>query len=130
MDKLPSCVRDRLNPALDKIGDLRKQIDDYLASPSAKAAFKGYPGIKTTPNGGPDFSGTPYLYKPKPGEKNIVEIDYKGGRRDDFKAANEKAGIPGTDAPEGYTWHHVDEYNPKTGKGTMQLVRSDAHEAT
>ncbi|MNC11034.1 hypothetical protein D3C75_587180 [compost metagenome] len=25
-------------------------------------------------------------------------------------------------------WHHVDDYNPKTNKGTMQLVEQRAHQ--
>ncbi|MCD4530005.1 MULTISPECIES: HNH endonuclease signature motif containing protein [Pseudomonas] len=29
----------------------------------------------------------------------------------------------------GYTWHHVDDFNPKTGTTTMQLVKTSAHEA-
>ena len=29
-----------------------------------------------------------------------------------------------------YTWHHVDNYNPKTGKATLELVETPAHVAT
>lgn len=32
--------------------------------------------------------------------------------------------------PEEYTWHHLDDYNPETNKTTMQLVDSNAHDAT
>ncbi|MEX0297331.1 HNH endonuclease, partial [Pseudomonas putida] len=29
-----------------------------------------------------------------------------------------------------YTWHHLDDFDPATGKGTMQLIANSAHEAT
>lgn len=29
-----------------------------------------------------------------------------------------------------YTWHYFDDFDPKTGKCTMQLVLRKAHEAT
>ena len=45
----------------------------------------------------------------------------QGSRGHDFTAAFKKAGIPRADA-KGYTWHHVDDFDRKTGKTTMQLV--------
>ncbi|WP_411969640.1 HNH endonuclease [Pseudomonas sp. p1(2021b)] len=30
--------------------------------------------------------------------------------------------------PRGYVWHHLDDYDPKTNKGTMQLVEQRAHQ--
>lgn len=98
-----------------------------------RAAEKGFPGIKTTKNGGPDFAGTPYLYPTKEGQKNIVKIKMTGDRQKDFKAANEKAGFPdaGRKSPhEDYTWHHLDDYDPSKGTCTMQLVEKEAHKAT
>lgn len=56
-----------------------------------------------------------------------------GNKGSDFKAANEEAGFPnaGRKSPVvDCTWHHVDDFDPETGETTMQLVRSDAHEAT
>lgn len=53
-------------------------------------------------------------------------IPYQGSRGRDFTLANRQAGFSRT--PAGYTWHHVD-YNPRTGHGTMQLVRTDVHDA-
>lgn len=97
----------------------------------AKAAAKGFPGIKLTRLGGPDFKGTPYLYQNlQPGQRNIVSIQLQGTRPRDFREANRLAGFPGSRPPPGYTWHHVDNYNPRTGRATMQLVRREAHEAT
>ena len=82
-------------------------------------------------NGGVDFVDSPYLYPVGSGQKNIVTIEYTGSRRQDFGAANIEAGISTTQKPPAdYTWHHLDDYNPRTNTGTLQLVRTDAHEAT
>ncbi|PWC09216.1 hypothetical protein B4923_20675, partial [Brenneria roseae subsp. americana] len=85
-----------------------------------------YPGV--------DFSGTDALYK---GGTNTVKIKMTGGRYGDFKAANDIAGYKGPSGiatgkahPDGYTWHHLDDYNPATNESTMQLVKTEAHEAT
>jgi len=102
-------------------------------TPAERAAEKGFPDIKTSPNGGPDFKGTPYLYKVKDGQENIVKIKLTGDRGKDFKAANEEAGFleAGKKSPDSdYTWHHFDDYDPVTNESTMQLAQSDAHEAT
>ena len=29
-----------------------------------------------------------------------------------------------------YTWHHMDDFNPKTGESTMQLVKRIDHEGS
>lgn len=100
-----------------------------------QAAAKGYPGVRVTPNGGPTFAGTDYLFPVEEGQKNIVDITMTGSRRLDFRAANQAAGIqdlvpPGADAPSGYVWHHVDDYNLNTGSATLELVQQGAHRAT
>lgn len=65
------------------------------------------------------------------GQKNIVTIEYTGTRPRDFGAANLEAGISTTQqAPKGYTWHHLDDYDPVTNTGTMQLIKREVHEAT
>ncbi|CAM3139260.1 HNH endonuclease [Flavobacterium frigoris] len=86
----------------------------------------------------PDYTtkGGKYLY-PKTslqsGQKNVVEITMTGNMRNDFKAANEAAGFSsfGYDAPKRgdiqFTWHHLDDFNPVTGKVTAQLVDQSAH---
>ncbi|KGT97008.1 RHS repeat-associated core domain-containing protein, partial [Dickeya fangzhongdai] len=83
---------------------------------------------------GVDFSGTDALYQ---GGTNTVKIKMTGGRYGDFKAANELAGYKGASGmatgkahPDGYTWHHLNDYNPVTNESTMQLVKTEAHEAT
>ncbi|WP_165786317.1 RHS repeat-associated core domain-containing protein [Methylomonas sp. Kb3] len=78
---------------------------------------------------GVDFSGSPDLFPSGTGQQSIVEITMQGSRSRDFVQAYKAAGISPVDA-EGYTWHHVDDFNPSTGKTTMQLVKTEAHEAS
>jgi hypothetical protein len=88
-------------------------------------------GAVRNANGGVDFVDSPYLYPVSEGQKNIVTIEYTGSRRQDFGAANREAELGTTQKPpEGYTWHHLDDYNPATNTGTMQLIETGAHEAT
>jgi len=103
--------------------------------PHRKAESKGYKGVKITGNGGLTFANTEYLYPTENGQSNIVNIHLTGSRRADFQLANEKAGLShaipkGKEAPAGYVWHHVDDYNPETGTATLELVISGAHRAT
>ncbi len=90
-----------------------------------KAIAKGYKGVKMTPNGGPDFSESPYIYPAKGVERSVVEITLTGSRTKDYAAALLEAKMKSQ--PTGYVWHHVDDYNPKTGKSTMQLVEHNPH---
>jgi hypothetical protein len=89
------------------------------------AASKGFPGIARTAEGGPDFAGSNYLY---PGQGSIQDIILTGSRTADIEAANAAAGLQET--PLGYVWHHVDNFDPVSGMGTLQLVEQAAHEAT
>jgi RHS repeat-associated protein len=77
---------------------------------------------------GVNFAGSDALYPAGPGQENIVKIKMQGSRGRDFTEANKRAKLDGT--PSGYTWHHVDDFNPRTGTCTMQLVTTEAHEAT
>ena len=82
-------------------------------------------------NGGVDFAGHPDLYPAGEGQQNTVKVEYTGSRRQDFGAANREANLGTTQQPpDGYTWHHLDDYDPDTNTGTMQLVKTDTHEAT
>lgn len=82
--------------------------------------------IPASKNGyAPDFSGTSYLYKATGNQKNIVQVKLTGSLADDFAAANKAAGLSGK--PTGYTWHHLDDYNPSTGMATLQLVETKVH---
>jgi YD repeat-containing protein len=94
----------------------------------AQAAAKGYSGVRVNPNGGPTFAGTDYLYPVSEGQRNIVEITMQGSRRMDFELANRAAGLAET--PANYVWHHVADFEPLTGKATLELVEIGAHKAT
>ena len=110
-----------------------KAAQDYNASRKGyeKALEKGYIGVEKTPNGGPSFANSEYIYK-KDGNKMIVTIKATGSRREDFKQADkyikEKYGIESR--PDGYTWHHLDDYNVAENEITMELVLTDAHKAS
>jgi hypothetical protein len=77
--------------------------------------------------GGVDFSRSSALYPARPGQRSIVEVEYTGSYPLDFAAANKAAGFSRT--PKGYTWHHLDNYNPITNRGTFQLVETPVHQA-
>ncbi|WP_244110117.1 RHS repeat-associated core domain-containing protein [Burkholderia ambifaria] len=75
---------------------------------------------------GVDFSGSPDLFPVTEGQRNIVEITMQGSRSRDFVQAFKEANISKADAT-GYTWHHLNDFNPETGRTTMQLVQTQAH---
>jgi hypothetical protein len=123
-----------INPSLFMMGGGEGVPSEWAPSgptlpfPADIAAANGYPDIGTTENGGPTFVGTKYLYPVAQGQLNVVEIPLTGSRRKDVKAANAIAGFART--PRNYTWHHVDDFNPAAGTGSLELVERDAHEAT
>ncbi|POP74159.1 type IV secretion protein Rhs [Pseudomonas syringae] len=78
---------------------------------------------------GVDFTGSSDLFPVSGNQKNIVTITMQGSRGRDFTQAYKEAGIKPS-AADDYTWHHLDDFDPKTGKTTMQLVTTSAHEAT
>jgi hypothetical protein len=85
--------------------------------------------LKATKNGlCADFAGTKYLYPAKGKEKNIIKIKLTGNDYYDFKLANDLAGL--SKKPLGYTWHHLDDYDPITNTCTMQLVKTVIHTKT
>jgi hypothetical protein len=61
----------------------------------------------------------------------VVAIPYQGSRSRDFTLADKEfaAANGGRERPAGYTWHHAN-YDPATGMGEMQLVKTDVHAAT
>ena len=103
-----------------------------MKTPAQIAASKGYKGITNTKNGCANFAKSKYIYRYK-NKKAIIKIKMTGTRKVDYKQAYDNLNIPKSlrrtlDAD--YTWHHLDDFNPKTGECTMQLVLSDAHKAT
>ncbi|RDU95216.1 RHS repeat-associated core domain-containing protein [Trinickia dinghuensis] len=75
---------------------------------------------------GVDFTGSPDLYPVNEGQQNIVKITMQGSRSRDFVQAFKEAKIPKAEAG-GYTWHHLNDFNPESGETTMQLVKTQTH---
>lgn len=51
----------------------------------------------------------------------------------ELKQAFDKLNIPNNmrkSINKNYTWHHLDDFSPRTGECTMQLLSSDAYIAT
>ncbi|MEY8356558.1 RHS repeat-associated core domain-containing protein [Lachnospiraceae bacterium 54-53] len=107
-----------------------KAAQDYNAkyNPAKRGISKGYEGIGTTANGGATFEGTQYMYPVGEGQLNRVSITAQGNRPADFDLANARAGLEST--PGDAVWHHLDDYNVRTGDITLELVYKDAHRAT
>ncbi|WP_228457649.1 HNH endonuclease [Chryseobacterium indologenes] len=91
-----------------------------------KIEDRGFTGVQATPNGGLNYANSDALYPVKPGQRNIIEIDYSGDYTTDFQNASMKA-LGQKSTPRGYVWHHLDDYNAGTNRGTMQLVKQEAH---
>lgn len=95
--------------------------------PYERAIRKGVDGVTMTPNGGVSFEQSDAIYTDAAGNKGIVSIEATGNRTADFDKANEKMGL--SETPDGYVWHHMDNYDVKSNTITMQLVKDDAHNA-
>ncbi len=76
---------------------------------------------------GVDFTGSPHLFPTNNNQKNIIQIQVQGARGRDFTEAFKQSGLSKKEA-KNYTWHHVKDFDPSTGKTTMQLVARGAHE--
>lgn len=79
---------------------------------------------------------TQYLYPQNllpTGKSPVVRIKMAGKRRGtdgDFFRANREAGLLGNEAPNGYVWHHMDDFEiDDMGNAwcSMQLVKREAH---
>ncbi len=108
--------------------EVRALTSKVRLSPAAWAAKKGYAGVGTTVNGGPTFAETEHLYPAAQGQLSVVNIPLTGSYRKDFALANEEGKF--AEKPDGYMWHHVDDFNPQTGRATFELIDKDAHNAT
>ena len=97
-------------------------------SPYERACAKGIEGVTKTPNGGVSFENSDALYVAEDGKKGVVTIEATGNRSADFDKANKELGLP--EKPDGYTWHHVDNYNVRDNTVTLELVRDEAHNKT
>lgn len=111
-----------------EIADTTAQEYNKKYNPYEKAQKKGIDGIKKTDNGGVSFAETDRIYIKEDGIKCVVKIEATGKRTSDFDAANKAMGLDET--PEGYVWHHVDDYNVEDGTITLELVDDEAHNAS
>ena len=57
----------------------------------------------------------------------LYERSQSGNRNNDFKMANQAMGLQKT--PDGYVWHHLDDYDVEKNTITMELVMDEAHNA-
>lgn len=107
-----------------------KAAQDYneKTNPYQRALDKGIEGVKETQNGGVSFAETDKIYSKEDGTKCIVKVVATGSRSKDFDAANKTMKLEET--PDGYVWHHVDDYNVEDGTITLELVEDEAHNAT
>jgi len=118
----------------EELGILQEQADKVAQeyndkySPYERAVSKGLEGVTETPNGGVSFEKSEAIYVTEDGEKAIVTIEATGNRSSDAAAANRAIGIDGE--PDGYTWHHLDNYNVKDNTITLELVERSAHKST
>lgn len=111
--------------ALQEQADNAAQEYNDKYSPYDRAVSKGVEGVTETPNGGVSFENSDALYVTEDGRKGVVTIEATGSRSTDFDKANEALGLD--EKPDGYTWHHLDNYNVKDNTVTLELVRDDAH---
>lgn len=109
-------------------GEVRALTSKVRLSPASWAAIKGYAGVGTTANGGPTFAATKHLYTAAQGQRSVVNIKLTGSRRADAALANKEGKF--TETPSGYTWHHVDDFDPQSGEASLELIPKGAHKAT
>lgn len=114
--------------------DMKQDIADKVAkdyngktNPTELAKQKGYDDVIATKNGGISYEKSKFLYKKEDGTLGIVKIEATGNRSKDFDLANQMIGLDET--PDGYVWHHLDDYDVKNNTITLQLVTDEAHNA-
>lgn len=98
--------------------------------PVDHAKQRGY-DLKSGKNGTLEYSGTDYIKTSPDGREIIVEIEATGSRSKDFsnawELAESKYGVSKTDYSN-VTWQHMDDYNIRTNKFTLELVDRGAHQ--
>ena len=94
-------------------------FDNFIIPASQRGLAPDYSSLYNV-----DYLGKKIIYEGNAKYANI-KIKMSGMRSMDEKLANEAAGLIGT--PEGYTWHHLDDFDPVTGECTMQLVSEAVH---
>lgn len=127
----PSISADAKEMTLEEqqeIADVAAQEYNDKYRPCDRAIRKGVDGVSETKNGGVSFENSSAIYVDNDGNKACVSIEATGNRTSDFDAANRAFGL--SETPDGYVWHHVDDYDVKSNTITMQLVKDEAHNAT
>lgn len=99
-------------------------------NPVDHATKRGY-DLKSGKNGTLEYSGTDYIKTSSDGKEIIVEIEATGSRSKDFSKAWDLAesnyGVSKSDFSN-VTWQHMDDYNVRTNKFTLELVDRGAHQ--
>lgn len=113
--------------ALQEQADKTAQEYNDKYSPYERAVSKGLEGVTETSNGGVSFENSEAIYVTEDGEKAIVTIEATGNRSSDAAAANRAMGMD--KEPDGYIWHHLDNYNVKDNTITLELVERSAHKS-
>lgn len=111
----------------DIANEVARQYNEKY-QPFERSQQKGYTDVVQTENGGVSFEKSKALYVTEDGISGTVVIEATGSRSKDFSIANEAIGLE--DTPEGYVWHHVDDYDVESNSLTLQLVKDEAHNAT
>ena len=112
---------------LQNIADNAAKNYNARYTPVERAISKGYYGVEKTLNGGISFRNSDYIHTIN-GKKTWTVMEATGSRTSDFDFANRMFGFKTT--PEGYVWHHVDDYNVFDNTFTIELVKKDAHNAS
>ena len=123
-------MREALESGSSSLQDIaNKAAQEYNAkyNPYERAISKGYTDVKKTANGGVSFQGSEYMYYHNGQEARKV-IQATGNRNNDFKMANQAMRL--LETPDGYVWHHLDDYNVEKNTITMELVMDEAHNAS
>lgn len=116
---------------------VKQQMDDFFTATLRSDTFDDAArklrelGFNVEPSDfgmSPDFRLTPeHLFVDDLGRTyGDVSIKMTGSRNLDYAEAFARAGIDPADAA-GYTWHHLDDFDPDGLTCTMQLVRTVIH---
>ena len=110
------------------VADQTAQEYNKKFHPVDRAQQKGIDGITETENGGISFENSSAIYIDDAGNKAKVSVEATGNRSSDFDKANKLLGLDET--PDGYVWHHLDDYDVESNTITMELIQDEAHNAS
>lgn len=128
MEKRPEKTEEPSVEEQQEVADTAAREYNQKYQPYERAVSKGVDDVTETANGGVSFENSKALYVDENNNKAIVQIEASGDRSTDFNNANKKFGL--SETPDGYVWHHLDDYDVKSNTVTMQLVKAEAHDAS